>query len=98
MSQSRSKRYPAEFKRRALDLVESSDLSVAEVARQLDLSPKTLYNWRTAERTSPISGKSSSSQKDLEQENKRLRKELARLKEEQTILKKACAYFAKDIP
>ncbi|WP_158089235.1 transposase [Magnetofaba australis] len=63
MSQSRSKRYPAEFKRRALDLVESSDLPVAEVARQLDLSPKTLYNWRSAARASPTAGKNSSSQK-----------------------------------
>jgi transposase-like protein len=40
-----SKRYPAEFRRRALDRVEAGHAVVA-VAHDLEVSPQTIYNWR----------------------------------------------------
>jgi transposase-like protein len=40
-----SKRYPPEFRRRALDRVEAGHTVVA-VAHDLEVSPQTIYNWR----------------------------------------------------
>ena len=42
------KGYPAEFRRRALDLV-ASGKSVAEVARLLEISDQSIYTWRRQE-------------------------------------------------
>jgi transposase-like protein len=42
------KGYPAEFRRRALDLV-ASDKTVAEVARLLEVSDQSIYTWRRQE-------------------------------------------------
>jgi transposase-like protein len=42
------KGYPAEFRRRALDLVEAGK-SVAEVARLLEVSDQSIYAWRRQE-------------------------------------------------
>ena len=39
------RRYPAEFRRKVLDLIEAGR-SVAEVAAQLEVSDQTIYNWR----------------------------------------------------
>jgi putative transposase len=42
------KGYPAEFRRRALDLV-ASGKSVAEVSRLLEVSDQSIYKWRRQE-------------------------------------------------
>lgn len=42
------KGYPAEFRRRALDLV-SAGKPVAEVARLLEVSDQSIYTWRRQE-------------------------------------------------
>lgn len=39
------RRYPTEFRRKVLDLIEAGR-SVAEVAGQLEVSDQTIYNWR----------------------------------------------------
>ena len=41
--------YPAEFRRRVLDLL-AEGRSVASVARHLDVSDQTIYNWRRQDR------------------------------------------------
>ena len=38
--------YPAEFRRKVLDLVEAGR-PVAEIAAQLEVSGQTIYNWRS---------------------------------------------------
>nr|CRH05949.1 putative transposase IS3/IS911 family protein [Candidatus Magnetococcus massalia] len=96
MSKRQLKRYTQEFKDRAVDLVNSTDQSVPEIAEQLDVNPKNLYNWRAQAAAKKAGGKSPE-MVDLQKENKQLRKELAQLKEEQAILKKAAAYFAREI-
>ena len=40
------RRYPVEFRRKVLDLIEEGR-SVAEVAALLEVSDQTIYNWRT---------------------------------------------------
>jgi transposase len=39
------RRYPVEFRRRVLDLIEAGR-PVVEIAAQLGVSDQTVYNWR----------------------------------------------------
>lgn len=41
--------YPAEFRRRVLDLVEAGR-PIADIARDLGISDQTVYNWRRQDR------------------------------------------------
>ena len=43
------RRYPVEFRRKVLDLVEAGG-PVVEIADQLGLSDQTIYNWRNQDR------------------------------------------------
>ena len=93
------KRYPEEFKQTAVELALAGDKPITQVARELEMSPKTLHNWLRQHRIrhgEPTSTRIES-QESLEAELKRLRKENARLREERDILKKATAYFAKEV-
>jgi transposase len=79
--------YTAQFKDQAVALVKGGK-SVPEVARALGLVEQTLRNWVK------LAGKGKLHQ---QMELSRLRAENARLKLENEILKKATAYFAKDV-
>jgi len=84
------KRYSPEFKKQALMRAERDGAAVA--AKDLGLSPNQLYTWRIKERAL---GQVSEEQRLAQSENSRLKRELARLEEENAFLKKAAAYFAK---
>lgn len=43
------RRYPVEFRRKALDLIEAGK-PVVEIAVQLGVSDQTIYNWRNQDR------------------------------------------------
>lgn len=86
--------YTEEFKREAVKLVEAGNRPSA-VAKQLGISETTMSNWRKA----AARGKLAATAKSLtpeQMEVSRLRAELARLRMENEILKKAAAYFAKE--
>ena len=88
-------RFTAEFKREAVRLMENSDRPVARLALELGVSRNRLYKWRDAIATDGAlafrgSGRRSQQQQELAQ----LRRQVARLEQENTILKKATAYFA----
>lgn len=92
MSEKRKyQRYSQEFKDGAIQLVEAGK-SAAQVARELGLPAWTVQNWVRQARDKKTLG---NGHEELIQENKRLRRELARAQEETEILKKAAAYFAK---
>ena len=86
--------YSPEFKTQAICLVREAKQSASEVAKELGINVNTLYNW-----LSPVTKKSTKkpSNDDILSENKRLKKELAQAELERDILKKAAAYFAKEI-
>jgi len=66
----------------------------------LDVNEKTLYNWiREYKKANNLaSGLQTSTVKEsFEDEAKRLRKENKVLKQERDILKKAAAYFAREV-
>ena len=97
MSQPTTKKYPAEFKERAVKLAVESEQSIAQTARDLSVNENTLHTW--IGQSHHVERQEKEGQDEhLYEELKRLRKENARLKEEREILKKAAAYFAQQLP
>ena len=86
--------FSEEFKESAMQLALNSDQSVSQAARELGISIGTLHNWLYKRRLKESEEQVPKVKESLEDENKRLRKELARVKEEREILKKATAYFS----
>jgi len=89
--------YTKEFKVEAVRQVVEGGKSIASVARDLGISPNLLYCWKrdlSSEGESAFPGKGRLSPE--EEELRRLRRELADALEENSFLKKAAAYFAKD--
>ena len=66
--------YPPEFRRRVLDLIEAGR-TIAEVARDLDVSQQTIYTWRRQDRIDRglEPGTSSTEHAALTAANKRIR-------------------------
>src|SRR5688500_18312707 len=92
-------RFTAEFKREALRLLKSSGKPAAVVARQLGIPRNRLYKWASdAERQGEQAFRGSGRPKASRDELAVLQRENARLKEENEILKKAAAYFARELP
>lgn len=89
--------YTPEFKRRALELARDSGKPLAQVAKELDLKPNTLYNWhQLALKKADAAFTNRPALSEQELEIKRLKAKIAELEEEKIILKKAAAYFAKE--
>ena len=89
--------FAPEFKVQAVKLVTEQAKSIAEVARDLDLSESLLRGWKQAlaaegDRAFPGHGNVPA----LEEELRRLRAENKRLQMERDILKKATAFFARE--
>ena len=73
-----SPRYTEEFKRDAVRLVEMSGKPKTQIARDLGISDSALYRWLKEYGQTPepsANGQGGASLKDLEAENKRLRRE-----------------------
>ena len=83
------KRYSDEFKDQALKRAERD--GVAMVAQDLGIAETQIYAWR---RKRQIEGAVTETERLKEAEVARLKRDLARLEEENTFLKKASAYFA----
>ena len=88
-------RHTEEFKREAVRLMLSrDDRTVGDVARGLGVTTGDLHRWR--DKLGSSARVTTSPPETVEQENKRLRKEVERLRQEREILKKAAAFFAKE--
>jgi transposase len=88
--------YTIEFKSEAVRL--AREVGVTEAARRLDIPVSSLQNWMKPSYASKLAGAGESGKKtvnDVQAENARLRRELASLKVDNEILRKAAAYFAK---
>lgn len=92
-------RYSKEFKLEALRLVETSERPVTHIARELGLRVNQIYKWKKEleSRGEPAAFPGKGHQAGADGENARLRKELAQAREDIVILKKAAAYFARDV-
>lgn len=93
------KRHSAEFKREAAKLMIMDGLSAAEVSERLDVKTGLLYRWKREhlaelDAASPVNAQASPT--DMAAEIDQLRKQLAKEKRINEILKKTVSYFAKD--
>lgn len=88
-------KFSEEFKSEAIKLVKQQGLSVSQVASDLNVGKSTLEKW-IKQLGNSSSGQESLSESEKE-ELKRLRKEVHTLRMERDILKKATAYFSKDM-
>jgi transposase len=96
--------FTAEFRQQAVEMIEREGITIAEAARRLSISVKTLANWvgrakrgTLPEATGPNAGGGGRRPvTDVEAELSRLRRENAELRMERDILKKSAAYFASE--
>lgn len=91
-------KYTKEFREESVRLVVEGGLSIPEAGRRLSLAPSTLGNWVRAYKAGKLSevGGRYKPLSEKEMEMARLKRELAEVKMERDILKKAAAYFAKE--
>jgi transposase len=91
------RKFACEFKLEAVRLVRERGVAVAQAARDLDVHENVLRKWVRELAADPGNAFPGHGQMKPEQlEIERLRREVAKLKAERDILKKAAAYFAKD--
>lgn len=94
MPRSRST-YTAEFKLGAVKMITEQKLSVAEAARRLGINDQLLRTWKKAfEERGDAAFPGHGNLTPADEELRRLRAEVVRLKAERDLLKKAAAYFA----
>ena len=91
------RQFSKEFKIEAVRLVRERGISVVQAAKDLDVHENVLRKWvrdisEDAQHAFPGHGQMKPEQAEIA----RLRKEVAKLKMERDILKKAAAYFAKE--
>jgi len=91
------RRFTREFKLEAVKLIREREVSVAQAARDLGVQQSVLRSWVKAFADDPAQAFPGHGQMKPEQaEIARLRREVAKLRAERDILKKAAAYFAKE--
>jgi transposase len=82
------------FKAEAIRLAQDGNGNIAAVARDLDVHVTTLRDWLRRDKTPPTDAETLSAAE--KQELVQLRKDIAVLKMEREILKKAATFFAKE--
>jgi len=88
------KSYPKEFKEEAVALVTEQGYSVAKAAESLGIRANQLYDWKAR---IEANNQEEALSADERSELKQLRKENKTLRIEKEILKKASAFFAKEM-
>lgn len=90
------KAYPREFKLEAIRLAEVGDKTASQVARELGLRVNQIWKWKQQLEREATTGVPAQRGRPTDDEMARLRREVARLEEENAILKKAAIYFARE--
>ena len=90
--------YTRELREEAVKLVTENGLSVPEVGRRLSIPTSTIRYWVRMDKEGALSrvGKQRKPLSEMEMELLRVKRELAEVKMERDLLKKAAAYFAKE--
>jgi len=99
-----NRKFTQEFKDSTIQLALNSEKSILKIGADLDVNPKTIYNWirdykvkNNIKVDRRVSNQKSINKETLDDENRRLRAENKILKQERDILKKATAYFAREV-
>ncbi len=101
MGKAKRGRFSKEFKLEAVRLLELGQKPATQLAMELGIARNQLYKWQAQlgkvgkEQAFRGPGRKPG---DEQSETERLRAELKRVTEERDILKKAAAYFARELP
>lgn len=95
MSDKKHQAYLSEFKESSVKLAIESKQPISHTAKDLGIKANTLYTW--VDKYSKPKEASVRTDDHIYDENKRLKKELTKVIQERDLLKKAAAYFAKDL-
>jgi transposase len=88
------KKFPKEFKDDVARVARRGDMTIAEVAADFDVSIESVRRWKRQAEIDDgiIDGLTTAEQSELVQ----LRRDKRRLEQENEVLRRATAYFAKD--
>lgn len=92
-----SKQYETEFKKKIVRLHLEDGRTLRGLAEEYNVSKASISNWVSQFRNECQTNEEAKEDYDFMTENLRLKKELAELKKENDFLKKAAAFFAKEI-
>lgn len=92
---SKRRRFSLEYKSEAVRLVQQSDVSVSEIARNLGINDNMLRRW-VKEASDPTRKVFPGHGNPRDEELAHLRKELLQVKKERDFLREAATYFAKE--
>lgn len=94
------KPFPKEFRADVVAVARQGDQSIAKVARSFGVSESCLARWlKIADREDGLTASTPAAPGagDLASEVRELRKKAQRLEQENEILRRATAYFARDV-
>jgi transposase len=96
------KPFPPEFRRDVIAVARKGEASISQVARDFGISESCLQRWlKIADRedglASPATGDRGGGSKDESAELRELRRRNKLLEQENEILRRATAYFARDV-
>jgi transposase len=97
MGKRKRRTFSAEFKKSAVEMVISGGKRLQDVARELEIQGAMLSKWKSdylQYKDKSFPGRGNAMDKD--DELRQIRSELARVKEERDILKKAVKFFSRD--
>ncbi len=89
--------YTPEFKKKIVRLHEEEGRTYKSITAEYGVSKASISKWCSELREECLTSPESLEEYDLMKENLRLRKELEEAKKENLFLKKAAAFFAKEI-
>ena len=95
----RPSKYPEQFRRDAVELLRSWGRPLRQIARELGVNHETMRSWVDAAKRAEQQATNAESPLDTAERKEldRLRQRVAELELEKDILRKAAAYFAKEM-
>ena len=94
MAKQKRRKYTPEFRAEAVALVEKEGVTQSQVARDLGISQSLLSKWVKNAKVAALPGALTAAERE---EMRQLRRENTILRQERDILKKAAAFFAKEM-
>ncbi len=92
-----NKRYEPEFKRKIVRLYLEGGRTIESINKEYHLGDGTLRMWVRRYQEECANNPTMQKEADILSENRRLKKELEEVRKENQFLKKAAAFFAKEL-